>query len=290
MRISMITIFQDIDKFKEEIKKIGIERDIDSVLKLDLPFFEKHDKFVLISLPLYNQDNSKELIIISKKQTLVFSNNKFNDYEKKYKSILGKKYGESTVMIFLVLKNVLKNYSEQFQIIRDEMDKLDINPVIDDVEKYGRDLRRLTDKLEGLVETIIVIKEREIKEFDMVMISFDYDILNTEVRYLLERCRSHIYRISSLRTKSEMKSNKQLNDTMGRLTVIMTFLSIAGIVVSVPGTIGAIFGIPALSDAYFKPHTVLLIFALILATFLSIILGYVYWKSLGLKYHKPKRD
>src|SRR3989344_9063623 len=163
------------------------------------------------------------------------------------------------------------------------MDKLDVNPIIDEIENSGRDLRRLTDKLEGLVETIIVIKEREIKEFDMAMISFDYDILNTEVRYLLERCRSHIYRISSLRTKSEMKSNKQLNDTMSRLTVIMTFLSLASIVVSVPGTIGAIFGIPALSDTYFKPHTNLLVLILIIATLLSIVLGYLYWKSLGLR-------
>ena len=282
----MITLFREIEKFKEGIKKADIERDIDSVLKLDLPFFEKQDKFVLVSLPIYNQDNSKEMIIISKKHTLISSSHKFNDYEKKYKSILKKKYGEGTLMIFLILKNVLKNYSEQFQVIRDKMDELDINPIIDEIEKSGRELRRLTDRLEGLVEMIIVIKEREIKEFDTTMISFDYDILNTEVRYWLERCRSHIYRIASLRTKSEMKSNKQLNDTMSRLTVIMTFLTIAGIVVSVPGTIGAIFGIPALSDAYFRPHTILLVFVLILATLLSIMLGYFYWKSLGFRYGK----
>ncbi len=286
----MINIFNNLEEFKQNVIRASIERDIDSVLKLELPFFEKHEKFILIFFPLYDSMNSKLMIIISKKETLVFSNLKFGDYEKKYKSILKKKYGESTVMIFLAIKSVLKNYSEQFQIVREEMNELDINPVIDRVEDSGRILRKLTDRLEGLVEMIIMIKEREINEFDTKMISFDYEILNTEVRYLLERCRSHIYRISSLRTKSEMRSNKQLNDTMSRLTVIMTFLTIVGIVINVPSTVGAIFGIPAFSDSYFKNNISLMIWSLVLSTVFSMLLGYLYWKSLGLRYNRPKTE
>ena len=85
-----------------------------------------------------------------------------------------------------------------------------------------------------------------------------------------------------MRTKSEMASNRELNTTITRLTVIMTFLTIINIVVNVPGTIGAIFGIPALSDVYFRNNTQLLILTLIAATGLSIFLGYFYWKSLKL--------
>ena len=281
----MIRIFQDVEEFKKQVDENGIERDLDSVFKLDLPFFERQEKFILIFIPAYDEF-SKIMLVISKKNVFVFSKKDFGNYEKKYKKIISKKYGESTILIFLALKLVLKNYSEQFQIIRSLMNELDMNPIIDGIEESGRALRRLTDRLEGLVEMILVIKESEIKEFDTNLISFDYDTLNTETRYWLERCRSHIYRISSLRTKSEMRSNKQLNDTMSRLTVIMTFLTIASIVVSVPGTIGAIFGIPALSDTYFKPHTPILVFILILATLASVILGFWYWKSLGLKYIK----
>ena len=80
-----------------------------------------------------------------------------------------------------------------------------------------------------------------------------------------------------------MKSNRELNDTMKKLTVIMTFLTIVSIVVNVPGTIGAIFGIPALSNAYFDSHTPTLIITLVLTTILSILLGYMYWKYLKLK-------
>ena len=166
------------------------------------------------------------------------------------------------------------------------MNELDMNPIIDKVEESGRELRRLTDRLEGLVELIIVLKQSEIKQFNTQLVNFDYEVLMTEARYWLERCRSHIYRIASLRTKSEMQSNRELNDTMSRLTVIMTFLTIVSIVVSVPGTIGAIFGIPALSDAYFKMHTNALLVVLIFATLMSVFLGLIYWKSLGLKYLK----
>lgn len=130
---------------------------------------------------------------------------------------------------------------------------------------------------------MLILKEKDIREFDTELLGSNYELLNAEARYWLERCRSHIYRIASLRTKSEMKSNRELNATMGRLTIIMTFLTITSIVVSVPGTIGAIFGIPALSDAFFKPHTTMLVWILIGATLLSVLLGYAYWLSLGFR-------
>jgi hypothetical protein len=80
-----------------------------------------------------------------------------------------------------------------------------------------------------------------------------------------------------------MRSNRELNDTMKKMTVIMTFLTIISIVVNVPGTVGAIFGIPALSDAYFESHTTFLVITLILTTLLSMFLGVIYWRSLKLK-------
>jgi len=213
---------------------------------------------------------------------LVYSDFTLKVYEKHFKDVLKKPYGESTVISFLILKQVLKNYSREFERIRAKMNLLDLDPVLGEIENSGRELRRLTDRCEELVQMIIILKERDIEEFNTSLISFDYEILSAEARYWLERCRSHMYRISSLRTKSEMRSNRELNSTMHRLTIIITFLTITSIVVSVPGTIGAIFGIPALSDAYFEPHTNLLVLILIASTLLSIALGYVYWKSLSL--------
>jgi hypothetical protein len=283
----MIQFVDSIEELKKKVEKLGINADIEQIHNLDFPFFDKQKKFILVSLPSYNEKQQQNIVLVAKKNIIIHSHVELVEYEKQFKDLLSRPHGESTVLIFLLLKAVLKNYSEEFQRIRANMNLLDMNPIIDDIELAGRALRRLTDRCEELMRFIMNLKERNIEEFDTSLISFDYEMLHTETRYWLERCRSHIYRVASLRTKSEMQSNKELNATMGRLTVIMTFLTIVSIVVSVPGTVGAIFGIPALSDAYFRPHTLLLVLVLIMTTLLSIVLGFAYWKSLNLR--SPRR-
>ena len=278
----MIRLFTKLDEFKKHLSVVNDQTKVDEILKIDFPFFENQEKYTMINIPCYSEENPHNLLFLSKDYTFVYSSYNYNNYEKIFKKIIKKPYGESTAIIFLTLKHVLKNYAHEFEKIRVEIGSLDLNPVLDDIERSGRALRRLTDRMEELVQLIIVIKEEDIREFDTALIPFEHEILTTEARYWLERCRSHMYRIASLRTKSEINSNRELNDIMKRLTVIITFLTIVSIVVSVPGSIGAIFGIPALSDAYFRPHTTLLVFSLMIATALSVILGYLYWRSLKL--------
>jgi hypothetical protein len=279
----VIQNFSKIEDIKEAIVAIRPEVDFTGVLGLDFPFMNYEDEFTLVHVPSYNGENPHNVVFISKEEIFVYSPARLDALEQKYKTVLKKKHGESTTVLFLVLKSVLKNYSQEFFKIRDAMNHLDLDPVLDSIEETGRALRKLTDRMEGLLQIIIELKENEIDSFNPALIQFDYEILNTEARYWLERCRSHVYRIATLRTKSEMKSNKELNDTMKKLTVIMTFLTIASIVVNVPGTVGAIFGIPAFSDAYFKGHETMLVTVLISTTLLSMLLGFVYWKSLKLK-------
>lgn len=279
----MISFINEIEDFRKQSNKLGFTYDLDAVRELDFPFFDHRDKFTIISVPLYGEGLRRSIILLSKKKSLVLTDFDFRNGLNKAREILTKPYGESTLLALNFFRGVLKNYSREFERLRARMNELDLNPILEKIERSGRDLRRLTDRFEELVQLIIVLKEREIKEVNTELIGFDYELINAEARYWLERCRSHIYRISSLRTKSEMKSNRELNSTMHRLTLIMTFLTITSIVVSVPGTIGAIFGIPALSDAFFKPHTTLLVWILISSTLLSILLGFVYWKSLGFR-------
>lgn len=279
----MIKIFGSLDELKKELLEINPNINVDLILKIDFPFLQSEEGFMTINIPSYNGENKYNFIFANKEKTLVYSPAKLDNLEIKFKKILQKKYGESTLISFLVLKSILKNYSQQFQSIRERMNELDLDPVLDSIEETGRELRKLTDRMEGLLQIIIEFKEQEVEEFDTALVSFDYELLNTETRYWLERCRSHVYRISSLRAKSEIKANRELNDTMKKLTVIMTFLTIVSIVVNVPGTIGAIFGIPALSNAYFEAHMAGLVITLVLTTILSVLLGYVYWRSLKLK-------
>ncbi len=276
----MVVICTNIEEIVGEIGKKHKEIDLAKIRSLDFPFLSNEDKAMLISIPAYGEISHN--LIYSSKETFALTSAKIDDLSN-FKKIIGKRYGESTIVTLLVLKTVLRNYSHEFGKIREEMNRLEIDPRIDFIEEKGRELRKLTDRVEGLFQLMIELKERDIQAFDTTLVPFEYDLLNVEARYLLERCRSHVYRIASLRTKSEMQSNRELNDTMKKLTVIMTFLSIAGIVVNVPGTVGAIFGIPALSDAFFENHTLGLVVVLFLTTFVSIFLGYLYWRSLGFR-------
>lgn len=282
----MIIRVEDIEKLSEHIKNEDHEISLDKVASIDYPFLESNDEFTLLSVPAYHEKKNNIVFICDK--TYIMTQEDIGNIESRFKTQLKKKHGESTVSILLLLKAIVKNYAQQFNNIRQRMDELDLDPVIDDIEANGRALRKLTDRIEALLHVILQIKEREIENFETNLISFDYEILLTETRYWLERCRSHAYRIASLRTKSEMKANAELNTTMKKLTVITTFLSIVAIVVNVPGTIGAIFGIPALSNAYFESHTQGLVIALITTTIISVVLGFVYWKAIGLQAPKTK--
>ena len=278
----MIKFTYNLEDFKREMENLKIDIAIEEIVRIDLPFMESQSNFTIMNIPPYGNEGSTNLIFVSKGNTIIYSSPNFPKMERKFEKLLKKKYGESTISIFLLLKSVLKNYSHEFVRIRDIMNDLDLDPKLDEIESIGRQLRKLTDRMEGLFQIIIELKEDEINCFDPSLINFDYEILSTEARYWLERFRSHIYRISSLRTKSEMRSTKELNDTIKKLTVITTFLTIVSIVVNVPGTVGAIFGIPALSDTSFKAHTTLLVVTLFTTTLLSIFFGLIYWKSLHL--------
>ena len=44
------------------------------------------------------------------------------------------------------------------------MNSLDINPSSEEIEKVGRSLRLLTDRLEAFIQILISLKENELKE------------------------------------------------------------------------------------------------------------------------------
>jgi len=279
---NMIKNIENIEELKEEISRLKKEVDINQILAIDTPFIDSHSDFAVINIPSYGHQGHN-LIFMADDKILMFSSGNGKEIDKKYERIMNKKFGRSTISIFMLLRAVLKNYSHEFVRIREVMNTLEMDPVLDSIEDTGRILRKLTDRMEGLFQIIIELKEEDIKWFNFSLVSFEYDLFTTEARYWLERCRSHVYRIASLRTKSEMRSNRELNDTMKKLTVIMTFLTIVSIVVNVPGTVGAIFGIPALSNAYFEEHVTFLIITLFSTTVLSVLLGLFYWKKLGFK-------
>src|SRR3990167_11093469 len=115
----MIHSFTKLEDLKKALSSAKIQRDINSLLKLELPFFDYQDKVSILYFPIYGENDGKCLIVISKKNIFVYAPDNFGNPWKSHKQLLTKPHGESTVMTFLVLKFVLKNYSEQLKRIRD---------------------------------------------------------------------------------------------------------------------------------------------------------------------------
>lgn len=279
----MYKIFTDFNEFSKELQEAGLKIDIEELTILNHNFLQTYNHFTILSVVDYDKEPSN-IIVLSPKDTFLYTK-KIVDKQrlKQFNNILGKKHGDSTVMTFLVLQAVLNNYKSEFEEIRNHLIQLERTLEINKIEEEGIRLRKLIDRLEDFVDIVIKLEERDLAEFDSKLIKYDYNILTAESKYWLERCRSNMYRIASLRTKCDIKSNSELNERITKLTVIMTFLTITSIVIAIPGTIGAIFGIPALSNAYFEGHNSLLVITLIIATLLSILFGYLYWKGLKLK-------
>ncbi len=279
----MYKIFTNFNDFNREVKDSGLKINLKELTLLDYNFLQTYDEFTIINIRDYDKEPNN-LIVLSLKKVLVYvGKDVINGNLRQFSNVLNKKHGESTAITFLILDAVLTNYTAEFENIRKNLIELEQNLDIDRIEEDGRRLRRLIDRLEDFVDIIIKLEERKLAEFDSKLISYDYNILTSEAKYWLERCRSNMYRITSLRTKCDVKSNSELSERITKLTVIMTFLMIASIVVAIPGTIGAIFGIPALSNAYFEGRNRFLIESLVLSVLLPIILGYLYWKKLNLK-------
>ncbi|MBI2673185.1 hypothetical protein HYX19_02910 [Candidatus Woesearchaeota archaeon] len=279
----MYKIFTNFNDFNREVKDSGLKINLKELTLLDYNFLQTYDVFTIINIRDYDKEPNN-LIVLSPKKALVYvGKDVINGNLRQFSNILNKKHGESTAITFLILEAVLTNYTSEFESIRKELTELEQNLNIDRIENEGRRLRKLIDRIEDFVDILIKLEERKLAEFDSKLINYDYNILTTEAKYWLERCRSNMYRIASLRTKCDIKSNSELNARITKLTIIMTFLTIVSIVVTIPGTVGAIFGIPALSDAYFKGHNRFLLESLVISTLLSVVLGYVYWKKLNLK-------
>lgn len=279
----MYKVFTNFAEFNREVKEAGLKVNLKELTLLDYNFLQTYDNFTIINIRDYDKEPNN-LIILSPKKTFFYGGKDFvNGNLRQFSNILNKKYGESTAITFLVLEAVLTNYTTEFESLRKELVELEQNLNIDRIEEEGRRLRKLIDRLEDFFDILIRLEERKLAEFDSKLISYDYNILTSEAKYWLERCRSNMYRIASLRTKCDIKSNSELSERITKLTIIMTFLTIVSIVVSIPGTVGAIFGIPALSNAYFEGHNRFLLESLFISTLLSIVLGYIYWKKLDLK-------
>ncbi len=238
----MLKTFSDFDAFDAEAKKMGVAENLRHLLALDLTFFEKYPNYSVINLRDYG-DEPNNLLVLSRDESILYSSKKFsdNDYVM-FKHTLEKKYGESTVLAYLVLRDVLKNYSEQFEKLNAEIDALETSLDAVRIEETGRNLRKLMDKVEDFVDVLIKLEDRQVREVNTAYVGYDYDVLTAKSKHLLDRCRSHMGQIVGLRNEVEVRATKELNLRIASLSDVMKKLTAITVILMLPTIIASHYG------------------------------------------------
>ncbi|OIO24817.1 hypothetical protein AUJ14_05510 [Candidatus Micrarchaeota archaeon CG1_02_55_22] len=241
-----IQTFQDFEEFEAAAKAKGISVDLKALLALQLTFYEQYEDHVIISMKGYDEgpDNCNNVLIMFKDNTLVYTKYQFNDNDYKlFKHTMQKEYGESTVATLLTFKYTLATYQRQFDSINKFIDDFnDANPDVDALESKAKHLRRLINRVEDLLDVMIWLEDRKIRQVNTSYVSYDYDVLTAKVRYLIDRSQNHRQEIQNIRNDLEVRSTRDVNKRLESLNVAVKRLTAITIILMIPNVVAGHFG------------------------------------------------
>lgn len=268
--IELIKTYDDIKEFEKEAKEMGFTQDINQILELDANYVLPEKNYVVINLKAYDKEEPNNLMILSKEKNIIYTKNKIDQKSIEiYKFILQKSFGESTVLAVITLKRVLETYLNKFESINKEIDEFESKKIdLNEISKLGRQLRKLTDRVEDFMELLIRLGERSISEVNTSYISYDFNLLKAESRHLIDRCKSHHTQLLVLRSEYDAEVTKELNKRIEKMTEIMMKLTAITVIIMLPTLITSYYGMnfkhmPELDNPLAYPTVTMIIIAMI---------------------------
>jgi len=238
----LIETFNNFERFEAEARKLGVEVDLRALLTLDFLFLEEYKDFVILSLRDYEKEPSN-ILILSLDKNLLYSGKQFSERDfRLFSHSIQKKYGESTVLTYLVCKAVLESYAKKFEELNFLIDEFEAGRQLERFEETSISLRKTMDRVEDFLNILISLEERKIRQVNTGFISYDYELLISRTRHLLDRCRNHVNQMRDIRTQLEMRSTLELNKRIERLTDIMKKLTALTLIFMIPNIIAGHFG------------------------------------------------
>ncbi len=238
----MIETFTNFERFEAEAKKIGVEVDLRALLTLDFLFLEEYKNFMILSLRDYEKEPSN-ILVLSLDKNLLYSMKEFTDRDfRMFSHTIQKKYGESTVLTYLVCKAVLESYTRKFEELNALIDEFEAGRELNRFEDTSISLRKTMDRVEDFLNILITLEERKIRQVNTAFVSYDYELLVSRTQHLLDRCRNHVNQMRDIRTQIEMRSTMELNKRIERLTDIMKKLTALTLIFMIPNIIAGHFG------------------------------------------------
>lgn len=278
----LIEQFSDFGKFEAKAKKICVGINFEELTKLDLNFLEAYKNFTVLNLRNSfsegGEKNLNNLLVLSRKTNLIYSSQKFSKQDfKLYNGVLKKKFGESTILCLMALKQVQENYYADFE--RQRKGVLTAEQLLDyeQLNRVNKNMMNLEDKLADFLDLLLKLEERKIQLVDTNLINYDYDLLAAKARLLLDRTGRVLSQINEEKREIELRSTNALNKNVEFLSKMMMVLTLVGVVLTVPGSLGAFFGIPAISDITPVP---IILFWVWVPTIAAALISFLYWKKL----------
>ncbi len=238
----MIYTFSDFSDFEKRVRASGVSEDLRSLLVLDLNFFENYGSYAVLNLRDYSSEPNN-LMVLSDSDCFYLGGKEINGEQLKFfKYTLKKKYGESTVLALLVMKNVLTSYTGEFEKINAEIDRQEEVLNAQEIERLGRRLRKVGDKVEDFLDLLIKLEDRDVREVNTGYVSYDYDVLLAKARHLLDRIKSHSSQIVGLRNEVESRFSRELNARIEYLSDVVRKLTAITVILMIPNIITGYYG------------------------------------------------
>ncbi|MEM3060673.1 MAG: CorA family divalent cation transporter [Candidatus Anstonellales archaeon] len=243
----MLYRFDDFERFKSSAVAHGVKEDLDQLKGLSILFFETYPKYMIIKMVSYEGDPNI-VVILSKKFSMVYPviKNKVGVSLSKLK--MESKWGESTYLAYVTFRYVLEGYQRYFKTLDLELDAADNSLNLDEIERISKKIKKFRDLVDDFLHLLIRAEDKDIKFVDTAVLAYEFDLLLAQTRHLADRCRTAKKELNVIRQKCDVFQTMNLNKNIEKLTKIMMFLTIVGIVISVPNTIATIYGIGKIAE------------------------------------------
>ncbi len=275
----MICKFEDFEKFKEKAREFGVEEDLEQLKTLSILFFEAYPKYMIIKLVSY-EGSPNMIMILSKEYCLVYPLVKSIPGVSLSKLKKESSWGESTFVAYCVFKCALEGYQKHFRMIDLEIDALEDSLHLEQIESTSKKLKKFRDLIDDFLHLLIRAEDKDMKFIDTAVLDYEFDLLLAQTRHLADRCRTARKELSLTSSKYDTLQTKKLNASIEKLTKIMMFLTIVGIVISVPNTIATVYGIASFGQNADQMQVIeLLVFATLVSVLFSLAYLYNYMKK-----------
>ncbi len=187
-------VFDDLVSFSRAIETAtGLTFDLASLIQLNTDFIEASEQYLLLNIKEYGGEKPDNMLFFSEEKAYAFSSNCLSLSEiKTFEDVLGKPYGMSTIICFLVLDKVMDHHKERLEGFVEKIRKQEEDFDRVEYRKLSLEIQHFGDRLEKLHDLLLELQERRYKQMQTRHITFDYRVLIAESLSLQGRCRRRI--------------------------------------------------------------------------------------------------